>query len=132
MFETISPNPDADAKLSYSQGLIARGDTRTLYISGQIGTDAAGRAAPDFEGQVRQAWSNLLDVLATANMKVTDLIKVSAFLTDAKDLPAYVKVRGEYLAGHKPTSTLLIVSALAKPEWKVEVEAVAVTQAAGA
>lgn len=129
MLEPISPNPEADAKLAYSQGMVARGETRTLYISGQVAADAAGRIAPDFEGQVRQVWTNLLGVLAAANMKVTDLIKVTAFLTDANDFPAYAKLRGEFLAGHKPTSTLLIVSALAKPEWKVEVEAVAVTTA---
>ena len=129
MLEPISPNPEADAKLAYSQGMVVRGETRTLYISGQVGANAAGQIAPDFEGQVRQVWSNLLDVLATANMKVTDLIKVTAFLTDAKDFPVYAKLRGEFLAGHKPTSTLLIVSALAKPEWKVEVEAVAVSSA---
>jgi len=129
MLEPISPNPEADAKLAYSQGMVARGETRTLYISGQVAADAAGQIAPDFEGQVRQVWSNLLGVLAAANMKVTDLIKVTAFLTDAKDFPAYARLRGEFLAGHKPTSTLLIVSALARPEWKVEVEAVAVTTA---
>lgn len=129
MLEPISPNSEADAKLAYSQGMVARGETRTLYISGQIGADAAGRIAPDFESQARQAWANLLGVLAAANMKVTDLIKVSAFLTDANDFPAYAKLRGEFLAGHKPTSTLLVVAALARPEWKFEIEAVAVTAA---
>lgn len=126
MLESISPTPDTDSKLSYSHGIIAHGDTRTLYISGQIGADAAGRVAPDFAGQVHQAWSNLLGVLAAADMKVTDLVKVSAFLTDAADFSAYAQLRGQYLAGHKPTSTLLIVSGLARPEWKFEVEAVAV------
>lgn len=130
MLEPVSPNPTADAKLAYSQGMIAHGDTRTLYIAGQIGADADGHAAPDFETQARQAWANLVGVLAAAHMKVSDLIKVTAFLTDAGDYAAYAKLRGEFLGGHKPTSTLLIVAALAKPEWKFEIEAVAVAGAA--
>jgi enamine deaminase RidA (YjgF/YER057c/UK114 family) len=125
MLRSISPNPDTDTKLAYSQGIVAHGEMRTLYISGQIGTDPAGRIAPDFESQARQAWTNLLGVVAAADMKVTDLIKVSAFLTDPADFAAYAKLRGEYLVGHKPASTLLVVSALAKPEWKFEIEAVA-------
>ncbi|AXK82024.1 RidA family protein [Pseudolabrys taiwanensis] len=127
MLEPISPNPESDAKLAYSQGMVVRGETRTLYISGQVAADAAGQVAPDFEGQVRQVWTNLIGVLSAANMKVTDLIKVTAFLTDTKDFPVYVKLRAEFLSGHKPTSTLLVVSALARPEWKIEVEAVAVS-----
>lgn len=125
MFETVSPNPEYDGKLPYSQGLIVRGETRTLYVAGQVGVDASGQAATDFETQARQAWTNLLDVLAKAGMRVQDLIKVTAFLTNAGDYAAYTKLRGEFLAGHKPTSTLLVVAGLARPEWKFEVEAVA-------
>lgn len=128
MLQPVSPNPTADAKLAYSQGMIARGDTRTLYIAGQIGADANGHVAPDFETQVRQAWANLIGVLSAANMKVNDLIKVTTFLTDAGDYAAYAALRSEFLGGHKPTSTLLVVAALARPEWKFEIEAVAVAE----
>jgi len=128
MLQPVSPNPNADAKLAYSQGMIARGDTRTLYIAGQIGADANGQVASDFETQVRQAWANLVGVLSTADMKVNDLIKVTAFLTDVGDYAAYAALRGEFLGGHKPASTLLVVAALAKPEWKFEIEAVAVAE----
>jgi enamine deaminase RidA (YjgF/YER057c/UK114 family) len=127
MLEPVSPNPATDSKLAYSQGIIAHGETRTLYIAGQVGADASGTVSPDFEAQARQGWSNLVGVLTAANMKVSDLIKVTAFLTNAADYPVYAKVRSEFLGGHKPTSTLLVVAALALPAWKFEIEGVAVT-----
>jgi 2-iminobutanoate/2-iminopropanoate deaminase len=125
MHETISTNPERDATLSYSQGVVVRDEKRTLYISGQIGVDGEGAVDPDFSAQARQAWKNLVAVLAGAGMNVKDIVKVTAFLTDRADYAAYAKVRAEFLGDHKPASTLLVVSALALSEWKVEVEAVA-------
>jgi 2-iminobutanoate/2-iminopropanoate deaminase len=127
MSQAISPNPETDSKLSYSQAILTEGHARTLFVSGQVGVAANGTAPDDFESQVRQAWANLLDVLAVAGMKVTDLTKISAFLTNADDYAAYAAIRGEFLGDHKPASTLLIVSALARPGWKFEVEAIAST-----
>ncbi len=125
MHETISTNPERDATLSYSQGVVVRDEKRTLYISGQIGADGEGAVDPDFSAQARQAWKNLIAVLAGAGMSVKDIVKVTAFLTDRADYAAYAKVRAEFLGDHKPASTLLVVSALALSEWKVEVEAIA-------
>lgn len=125
MLHPVSANPETDSKLSYSQGIVVHGELRTLYISGQIGVDPAGKIAPEFEAQARQAWVNLVEVLKAAKMSVSDLVKVSAFITDPGDYAAYAKVRGEFISGHKPASTLLVVAALARPEWKVEIEAIA-------
>ena len=85
-----------------------------------------GVVAPLFEAQVRQAWSNLLAVLAAANMELGDLAKVSVYLTRASDYAAYAALRGEFLGTHKPASTLIVAKALARPEWKFEIEAIAV------
>ena len=126
MQKPISPSPEADVVLPYSQGMLISGESRTLYVSGQIGSDSTGKAAADFDSQARQAWRNLIDVLKSAQMSVNDLVKVTAFLTSSGDVSAYGKIRSEFLGGHKPASTLLIVSALARPEWRVEIEAIAV------
>ena len=126
ILKVVSPNPDSDSRLAYSQGIVASGETRTLYIAGQIGADASGAVSPDFAAQVRQAWNNLLAVLATAGMTVTDLAQVTVYMTDKSDFAAYAAVRGEFFGAHKPASTAVVVSALARPEWKFEVEAVAV------
>ena len=129
MLKAISPNPESDAKLPYSHGILTSGQTRTLYVAGQVGIDAAGVAAPDFDAQARQAWSNLMAVLAAAGMEVRDLAKITAYLTSPGDYAAYTKLRGEYLGGHKPASTLVIAAGLARPDWKFEIEAIAVAAA---
>ncbi len=116
----------ADAPLPYSPAVLASGAVRTLYISGQVGIDAAGKVPADFEGQVRAAFANLEQVLAAAGMGLGDLAKVTAFLTDPADYAAYGPLRTELLKGHKPASTLVIAAALARPEWRFEIEAVAV------
>lgn len=125
MLDPISPTPDSDTGLPYSPAILARGG-RTLYISGQIGIDAAGVVAPEFEAQVRQAWHNLEAVLAAAGMDLSNLAKVTAYLTDAADYPAFGKLRLELLRGNRPASTLVVAAALARPEWRFEVEAIAV------
>lgn len=129
MLKPVLPNPESDSRLAYSQGILARGETRTLYIAGQVGVDPAGVAAPLFEAQVRQAWRNLLAVLAAADMKVSDLAKVTVYLTRESDYAAYAALRGEFLGTHKPASTLVVAKALARPEWEFEIEAIAVATA---
>jgi len=124
--QPILPNPEADRALRYSPAIQVSGAARTLYISGQIGIDAAGVTSPDFTTQATQAWTNLAAVLKAADMTLRDLVKVTVFLTSHDYFAPFVAVRAKFLGDHKPASTLLIVSGLAGPEWLVEVEAIAV------
>ena len=57
-----------------------------------------------------------------------DVVKITHFLTDAANLPAYNEVRAKYLGEERPASTLLIVAGLARPDLLVEVEMVAAIQ----
>jgi 2-iminobutanoate/2-iminopropanoate deaminase len=58
-------------------------------------------------------------------MKLENLVKITVFLTSTDDMPAFREVRDEMLAGHLCASTLLVISALARPELTVEIEATA-------
>jgi len=58
-------------------------------------------------------------------MDVSHLVKVTTYLTDAGNLPKLGPVRGRFLGENRPASTLVVVSALAKPDWLIEVEALA-------
>ena len=78
MLEPVSTNQESDSRLAYSQGILTRGETRALFIAGQVGIDSAGMVSPLFEAQVRQAWTNLLAVLAAANVEMCDLAKVTS------------------------------------------------------
>jgi Endoribonuclease L-PSP len=64
-------------------------------------------------------------MLEKAGMTTADLVKVTTSLTDAKDIPAYAKVRGEILGDIRPAFMLQVVTQLIKPEVLVEVEVIA-------
>jgi len=109
----------------YSHGVIVPPNARWLYIAGQTGTRPDRSVPATVEEQTEVVWQNILAVLAEAGMGVADIVKVTSFLTRAEDYAKFAPVRAKYLGGHRPASTLLVVSALARPEFLVEVEAVA-------
>lgn len=122
----INPASMGGAPAAYTNGMLDTGAKETLYISGQIGIDATGACSPDFAAQTRQVWANLEAILADAGMTLNNIVKTTIFLVDRADYPAFADIRKDVLKGHKPASTLVYVSGLVKPEWKVEIEAIAV------
>jgi enamine deaminase RidA (YjgF/YER057c/UK114 family) len=110
---------------AYSNGILVKSTETTLYVAGQIGIDAKGVCSSDFEAQTRQTWSNIEAILGEAGMTLKDIVKTTIFLVNPTDYPTFVKVRTEVLNGHKPASTLVYVSALVKPDWKVEIDVIA-------
>ena len=109
----------------YSHGVELAAGARVLYIAGQLGVTPDGSFARDIKGQAEQAWRNIQAVLAAAGMSLENLIKVNHYLTRKEDIAGYREVRARMLGDHKPASTLLVISALAREEALVEVEAVA-------
>ena len=109
----------------YSHGIELPPNARLLYLAGQLGVAADGKMAPDIKGQAEQAWRNLGSVLEAAGMSYANLVKVTHFLVRREDIPAYREVRARFLGSHAPASTLLVISALARPDALIEVEAVA-------
>jgi len=118
--------PTVPAPASHSAQVVeVRDASRWLEISGQIGVTPDGKLAGDARAQVRQCFANIIAVLHAKDMKLENLLKITVFLTDANDMPAFREVRDEMLAGHLCASTLLVISALARPELVVEIEATA-------
>lgn len=116
------PRPVAE----YAQGVEVQGG-RTLYISGQVPTDAEGNlVGSDIREQARQVFRNIRAIIEEAGGEMSDLVKLTTFLTDMADYRGFVEVRSEFIAPPYPAATLVAVSALVRPEWLLEVEAVAV------
>ena len=109
----------------YSQAVLSPATGQLLHVSGQVAVRLDGSVPADFTEQAELVWSNLAAVLHEAGMDVSHLVKVVTYLTDAASLPRLGPVRGRFLGDNRPASTLVVVSALAKPEWLIEVEAVA-------
>ena len=120
-----NPSSSAAPLGAYSNGVSAPASGRWLYVAGQVGVEADGRLAEGFAAQAEAAWRNLMAVIADAGMSASDLVKVTHYLLSRDDLAAYNAVRMRWLGTARPASTLVVVASLAKPEWRVEVEAVA-------
>jgi len=109
----------------YVQGMAVEGAARWLIVSGQVGLEPDGALAGDSRAQMRRCFANLRAVLADAGMDLGNLVKITTFLTEPDAVATFREVRDEALEGHLCASTLLVVQALAHPDWTVEVEAVA-------
>ncbi len=109
----------------FSHGIETPAGARWLHISGQIGVAPDGKVPAEFEAQAEQCWRNVKAILAAAGMGVENLVKCTHFLTRAEDVATYGKVRARELGEARPASTLLVISALARPGLLVEVEAIA-------
>ena len=125
MLKRLNPATIVPPFAKYSQGVEAPAAARWLHISGQVGVLPDGTLAADPEGQIETAWSNVLAVLESAGMTAHDLVKVTVFMTRPEDVAISRKVRERMLKDALPASTLVIVRALANPDWLVEIEAVA-------
>jgi 2-iminobutanoate/2-iminopropanoate deaminase len=123
--KTHNPPGVAAPSGPYSHGVETPPNARWLHIAGQVGVAPDGTVPADVEVQADQCWRNIKTILAAAGMGVENLVKCTHFLTRAEDVAAYGKVRARHLGDARPASTLLVISALARPELLVEVEAVA-------
>lgn len=123
--KTYNPNTVAAPAGPYSHGVEIPATARVLHVSGQIGIAQDGSLPADVESQADQCWKNIKALLAAAGMGVEDLVKCTHFLTRPEHVAAYGKVRARHLGEARPASTLLVISALARPDMLVEVEAIA-------
>ena len=99
----------------------------TLYISGQIGRDENMKLVEEREAQFVQTFENMKKVLAAAGATFDDIVDVTSFHTDMRDLPLYMQVRDRYFTGNYPAWTAIGAASLCgAPGYFLEVKAVAV------
>ncbi|WP_206606059.1 RidA family protein [Steroidobacter cummioxidans] len=110
--------------LSYAQACLVERPSKLLFISGQVPEDAAGKVPQRFEDQCRLVWHNIESQLSAAGMKLTDLVKVTVFLSDRQYRAANAAVRKEILGDHTPALTI-IITGIYDAEWLLEIEAIA-------
>jgi enamine deaminase RidA (YjgF/YER057c/UK114 family) len=94
-------------------------------MSGQVGVNAAGELQQSFEEQAHQVWRNVVGILHDAGMTTADLVKTTAYVTNAEHLSAHRAIRNEHVGPARPAGTLLVVSRLGPPDALIEVEATA-------
>ena len=127
MIKTFNPSGMVQPASRYSQGVEVSGTVRWLHIAGQSGVAPDGTVAKGLEAQFRQAFENIGTVLAAAGMTKADLVKVTVFVTvpDLETVGIYRKARDQWMEGHAPAATYLVVAGLAHRDYLVEIEAIA-------
>jgi enamine deaminase RidA (YjgF/YER057c/UK114 family)/ketosteroid isomerase-like protein len=114
----------------YTNSLEVPPGHRLLFISGQIPETPDGVVPDDPEGQCRLIWQHIESCLRAADMRLTDLVKVTTFLGSRDLASVNTAARQDVLEGHTPTLTV-IVTDIFSPQWKLEIEAVAAAPARG-
>jgi len=113
---------------TYSQGVKVTQARTILFLSGQVAyTPEGGVAFPgDFKAQARGAYQAIKALVESQGGTMGNVVKLTTYVTDMKYRADLGAVRQEFFGKKGPASTLVQVSALAYPDWLVEIEAIAV------
>ncbi len=124
-FNTKDTYPDQDLDNDLCQ-VVRAGNT--LYLRGQVGTDFEGNLIGfnDPEAQTEQAMKNVKQLLEETGSCLNHVCKITIYLTNSEIREAVYRTVGKWLKGVFPVSTGIIVAGLAKPEWLLEVDVIAV------
>jgi reactive intermediate/imine deaminase len=123
--ERINP-PGVSSPQSYAH--IVKAD-RLLFIAGQVGATADGKlAGPTMREQTEQVLKNLQTVLKSQGLDFSHVAKITIFTTSIAEFRAseVAEIRSRYFGANRPASTLVQIQQLASPDYKIEIEAVAV------
>jgi len=125
--KVIQPKSLSDPRPRYSQGILADGG-KLLFIAGQTASDKDGNVVGkgDIEAQTHQVFENLSAVLKEVGGSLENLVMTTTYITDRKYREGYNRVRMQYYKKNSPTSTLVIVTGLAHPDYLIEINGVAV------
>lgn len=122
MIEFDNPENVATPFGHYSHAALVAKNARWLHVSGQVGVKPDGSMAEGIDAQCEWAWKNLLAILESSGMGLADVVKTRSYLVNADHVAAFREARDRVLGTHRPASTLVVVAALALPEWLVEIE----------
>ena len=113
---------------TYSQAIKVTQAHTLLFLSGQVAYTADGGVAcrGDFKGQARGAYEAIKALVESQGGTMANVIKITTYLTDMAYRTELAAVREEYFGKKGPASTMIQVSALASPDWMIEIEAIAV------
>jgi enamine deaminase RidA (YjgF/YER057c/UK114 family) len=113
---------------AYAQAVKASGAQTILYIAGQVDYDSDGKCAHpgDFKAQTRGVLAALKAQVEAGGGTLANIVKINTYVTDMRYRADYAPIRGEFFGGKAPASTMVAVSALADPDFLIEIEAIAV------
>lgn len=127
-FNTRETYPEQALDNDLCQAVVTHGG-KTVWMRGQCPQnldDAANLDSHDPVEQTHKVMQNIRQLIKEAGGQMEHLVKVVVYITDVRHREAVYRTMGEYIQGVHPVSTGLVVQALARPEWLVEIDATAV------
>ena len=127
-FNTRDTYPEQSLDNDLCQAVVTRGG-RTVWMRGQCPQnldDAVNIDSHDPAEQTHKVMQNIRQLIEEAGGEMAHLVKIVVYITDVRHRETVYQTIGEYITGVHPVSTGLVVSALARPEWLVEIDATAV------
>ena len=125
MFRFLTPKSIKPPFARYSHGVEVPPGKRLVLCSGQVAITVDDQIPEDAGAQAELCFRNIEAILAEAGLGLGDIVRINAYVTDRAHLRPYMDVRDRLFSSPAPASTLMIVSGFARPEFKVEVEAIA-------
>ncbi len=125
MNELVNPSSVGAPAAAYSLAVSSTAGSRMLHTSGIVATQADGSIAATVGEQATAVWSSLARICEAAGFSLNDVVSYTTYVIVGQDLGAVMAARDAAFAGHKPASTLIVVPQLARPEWLVEIAAIA-------
>ncbi|MET0576524.1 MAG: RidA family protein [Mesorhizobium sp.] len=125
MFSFLTPKTIKPPFARYSHGVEVPAGKRLVLCSGQVGIGPDDEIPDDAGAQAELCFSNIAAILGEAGLKLSDIVRINAYVTERAYLRAYMDVRDRLFSDPAPASTLMIVSGFARPEFNVEIEAIA-------
>jgi 2-iminobutanoate/2-iminopropanoate deaminase len=113
---------------SYSHGIEISGHQRWLVLSGQVGISPDGTLPADPVQQFEIALANINRNLQAASMQIADVVKLTLYIVGETNPAKRREILSLWLKGHQPCMTLVYVSALANPDIRVEIDALACSE----
>lgn len=125
----IQPEHMAAPAANYAHAVRVERADEFIFTSGVVPAMPDGTVPPTLEGQARVVWANLLEILRSGGMGVSNVVSITTYVVASEtlrdDLSAVMGVRDEVMGAHRAASTLVTVPALARPEWLMEISLVA-------
>lgn len=121
----IRPATIAPPAANYAHAILVEQATRWLHTSGVVPVAPDGTVPEPLDAQARQVWANVGALLAEAGMAAADIVSITTYVVAGEPLAPVMAARDEFMAGHRPASTLLTVPALAQAAWRLEIAIVA-------
>ncbi len=129
MFDRLNPSSIHPPFARYAHGVVVEAGARMVFCSGQLGIRPDATIPADVEAQAALCFDAIAAILGEAGMGLSDLVRINAYVTGREHLAGYMAVRDRVVTAPPPASTLMIVSGFARPEFLVEIEAIAAKSA---